>query len=306
MNARLITTEDAEWPEHLSELGSHRVPESLHVCGRSLPDPSMSIAIVGTRRPTVTGLELARNMAAAFCQSGYAVVSGLAVGIDAAAHRGALDAKGHTVAVLGCGLNVPYPVKNGRLRASIKEAGTMVTEYDFDTPPFSGNFPERNRIIVGLSCAVVVIEGGLRSGAMITAKAALDADRAVYAVPGSPRNPVAIAPNELIRTGQAGLVTSAQHVFDDLAPGLVWTDPYQPSRRAPELPEEELGVLHSLESVPATMDQVCAATGSAPGLVALILSKLEVRGLVRQTSSGSYEITETGSRISAVTVGRNV
>jgi DNA processing protein len=293
---RVLLPLDPEWPSQVSDLGPAEPPTILHLKGRAIPDPDKCVAIVGTRRPTVTGLEIAKEMAVVLAQAGFSIISGLALGIDAAAHRGALEAGGHTVAVLGCGLDVPYPQRNLSLRKQIMARGTLVSEYPVGTPVWPSHFPARNRIIVGLSCAVIVVEGGLRSGALITARLANDAGRTVFAVPGSPRNAVAIGPNELIRAG-ATLATGPDHVFQELAPGITWTKPFEPGDRV-ELGDEELKVLHLLDAVPVTVDELCASSGFLPGKIALTLSQLEIRGLARRTRTGQFEITEPGLRVS--------
>lgn len=296
-DARQLRPADGEWPRFLSELGGARPPEEIFVQGRHLPRPESTIAIVGTRRPTVAGLEIAEELARAVAEAGFAVVSGLALGIDAAAHRGALDGGGHTVAVLGCGLDVPYLERNMSLRRQISARGTLVSEYPYGTPPRPAHFPARNRIIVGLADWVLVVEGGIRSGALITARIGLDAGRKIFAVPGSPRNAVAIGPNELIRTGQAALVTCADHLFQEMAPGLTWQEPYHSGDR-PNLDDSELRVLHALDAVAVSCAQVGASVGMAPGDVMLNLSKLELRGLARRDRIGHFEITKAGVRVS--------
>lgn len=297
MAIRSVRPRDPEWPGLLSELDGADPVDRIFVAGRELSDPQKTVAVVGTRRPTVSGLEIARQMASALCEAGFCVVSGLALGIDAAAHQGALEAGGHTVAVLGCGMDILYPQRNLGLRRQIAARGTLVTEYPLGTPVFPSNFPARNRIIVGLSKAVIVVEGGLRSGAMITARLANDCGRTVFAVPGSPRNAVAIGPNELIRSG-ATLVTDPQQVFDDLAPSETWTQPYIPGAESIGLEDPELLVLHALDAVPSSPDKIGAATGQRPGEVALALSKLELRGFARRTRAGQFEITDAGLRVS--------
>ncbi|MGH3118598.1 MAG: DNA-processing protein DprA [Gaiellales bacterium] len=285
------------WPNRVSDLGPAEPVTRLFVQGRAFPSTESSIAIVGTRRPTITGLEIAREMACALAEAGFCVVSGLAIGIDAAAHRGALEVGGHTVGVLGCGLNVSFPERNARLQRQIAARGTLVTEYPPGTPPLRHHFPARNRIIAGLVGAVIVVEGGMRSGALITARLATEANRNVYAVPGSPRNAVSMGPNHLIRSGFAALVTGPQDVFDLIAPETTWTEPFRPGVRAP-LAETQLTVLHALETVPVTTDELAGGIGVAPGAVALALSQLELRGFARRTRAGLYLITEAGFRVS--------
>lgn len=301
MSYRRIIPGHSEWPRGLTELGPGVMPQALYVEGRGLVPHERAIAIVGTRRPTVTGLQIAAEMATAFVEAGYVVVSGLALGIDAAAHRAALDAGGTTIAVLGCGIDVVYPIKNERLHRQIAARGTIVSELPPGSEPHARHFPARNRIIVGLSRGVVVVEGGYRSGALITARIALDANRDVCAVPGSPRNAVAVGPNRLIKDGNAALVTSAKEVFDVLAPTETWQEPFAPKDRV-NLAEDEQRVLHCLESVPYSVDQIARACGMKPGVVALTLSKLELRGLAARTSSGRFEVTGPGLRVSLATV----
>jgi DNA processing protein len=198
--------------------------------------------------------------------------------------------------VLGCGLDVDYPVTNRPLRRQISQQGTVVTEYPLGAAPHAWHFPARNRIIVGLSSAVIVVEGTIKSGALVTARLALDANRGVFAVPGSVRNAMATGPNELIRTGQAALVTSVEHVFEDLAPHLAWRDAVDPIRPAgPAVTEEELTVLAILDDQPLTTDRVAKQAGITSGKAALILSRLEIRALARRGFMG-YSIAAAGAR----------
>lgn len=295
--SRRILSGSPEWPQALNELGPHVPPEWIHALGRPIPDPRGSIAIVGTRRPTAAGFQAARQMARACAEAGFAVVSGMAVGIDAAAHEATLRAGGHTVAVLGCGLDVDYPARNRRLKAKIVRHGTLVSEYPHGEQPYPAHFPERNRIVVGLARAVLVVEGGLKSGALITARLALDADRAIFAIPGSLRNAMADGPNELIRTGQAALVTDPRHIFDELAPGLVWHDPVNRlDPKAPALEAEEIEVLSLMDDVPISLDRIAESVGMSLGRTSLALSRLEVRGLIVRRRMG-YEITDAGGRV---------
>ncbi len=273
-------------------------PERLFVDGQPLPPSGKAIAVVGTRRPTGAGREAARAMARALAQAGFAVVSGLALGIDSVAHEAALEADGHTVAVLGSGLDYDYPQRNRSLKARIREVGTLVTEYPEGTRPQPFYFPERNRIIAALCRGVVVVEGAARSGALITARYALDAGRDVYAVPGSIRNPAAAGPNELIRTSNAALVTSVNHIFEDIAPGLVWEDASLPVGTAPVLDDMEAAVLLQMDDGTNPMARLTSDVEGSPGQIALALSRLEVRGLVRKRPTG-YELSDGGIRARA-------
>ncbi|HEY7875166.1 MAG TPA: DNA-processing protein DprA, partial [Actinomycetota bacterium] len=175
MTDRVITPADEEWPPQLDELGPARPPKQLFVRGRPLEAGRRTVAVVGARRPTAAGIEAAETLTRGLVEAGFAIVSGMAMGIDAAAHAAAIDAGGYTVAVLGCGLDVIYPARNRQLRARIESAGTLLTEYPEGTEPAAFHFPERNRIVAGLAAAVLFVEGGERSGGLITARAALDA-----------------------------------------------------------------------------------------------------------------------------------
>jgi DNA processing protein len=258
------------------------------------------IAVVGSRRPTVAGLDATRMLVAGVVQAGFGVVSGLAAGIDAAAHEAALEAGGYTIGVLGFGLDVDYPRRNARLKRRIAEEGTLVTEYEAGVQPLAFHFPERNRIIAGLAVATLVVEGAMKSGALITARLALDANRSVFAVPGSFRNAMSEGSNELIRTSQAALVTDVRHIFEELAPRLDAdaAPKLGLEERTPSLGEQETLVLELLDDVTTSPDRICRELGSAMGEVALALSRLEMRGLALRKGIG-YQITTAGARARA-------
>jgi DNA processing protein len=292
---RDVTPSSSEWPSKLSQ--TFDCPSRLYVRGAPLPPGSKIVAIVGTRRPTAAGRLAARQLAAGLVQAGFAIASGLAMGIDSIAHEATLDAGGHTIAVLGCGADLVYPMKNKVLKTRIEQCGTVLSEYPDGTESAGWRFPERNRIIAGIANATIVVEGSLRSGALITARHALDANRDVFAVPGSIRNPMAAGPNELIRTSQALLISDVKHVTDELAPGLVFEDATADTGRLQvALDEGELEVLQLVDDAPVTADLVCGETGFAPGKAAISLSRLEVRGFVLRTHTG-YQLTDSGARV---------
>lgn len=294
---RCIRPGDDEWPESLAELGPHRPPEELFLEGRRLQTGSRTIAVVGTRRPTAAGIEAAEQITKGLVEAGFTIVSGMAIGIDSVAHRTTLAAGGYTIAVLGTGLDVAYPQRNTSLKKQIVSAGTLVTEYSEGTRPAPYHFPARNRIVVGLARGVIVVEGGIKSGALITGRIAIDANRHVWAVPGSVRNAMAIGPNELIRTGQAALVTSFKHVCDDVAPGLVWEEgPGGRPLSVESLTDDEKSILMCLDDVPVSPDRISRIADLPPGRVAISLSRLEVRGFVLRRGGG-YEISGGGGRI---------
>jgi DNA processing protein len=296
--SHVIRPRDEEWPPRLNELGPSPSPHRLYRLGRPLDGTKTHVAIVGTRRPTRAGLEIAERFGRELAEAGFVIVSGLAMGIDGAAHRAALKAGGWTIAVLGSGVDVVYPARHERLQREIAAKGTLLSEYEDGTESSYWRFPERNRIVAGLCAGVVVVEGGPRSGALITANHALESNRAVFAVPGSIRNPMATTPNELIRTSQATLVTEPKHVFEDLAPGLVWENRFVNTLTPTQPPLEgmERRVLELLDDTPTSADRIRRDLGATSGAISLALSCLEVRGFALRKSFG-YELTGAGARI---------
>lgn len=289
---RVVRVSDAGWPAGLNE-GISPLVESLHAVGRPLDIAAPMVAVVGTRRPTAAGLTATREITSELALAGYTIVSGLAVGIDAMAHRAALDVGGRTVAVLGCGHSIDYPKRNRTLRRALEQQGTVLSEYAPETEPKPWMFPLRNRIIAGLTLATIVIEGTIKSGALVTARLALDANREVFAVPGSVRNVMAEGPNELIRRGEAALVTNAGHVLEglsDAAPRLV----AEPRLPTVDLSDAEQDVLAHLDDVPDSVDAMVDAVKLPLPSVTAALSMLELYGLARRTYRG-YVITDEGS-----------
>lgn len=295
VETRLIAPTDPEWPAKLDQLGPE-APRSLHAAGRRLDPTREVVAVVGSRNATMAGIEAAEEITAGLAQAGFVVVSGMARGIDGVAHRVALEEGGTTIGVLGCGIDVVYPPQHASLRRRMLDHGTLVSEHPAGTPPHARHFPERNRIIAGMARAVVVVEGALKSGALITAQKALDADRDVFAVPGSIRNAVATGTNELIRRSGAGLVTNVNDLFEELAPDLAWRQPLdlKGMKRAAELDAEERTVLLLLDDAPVTPDRLAGVATLDPGLIRFVLSKLEIRGLATRRPAG-YVISGSGA-----------
>lgn len=292
VNHRILSRKDSEWPVTLNELGAAS-PERLFASGQPLDPDRMMIAIVGSRRPTAVGMEMAELFGRELARAGFTIVSGLATGIDAIAHKAALAAGGTTVAVVGCGLDVSYPHRNLSIRRLIDQRGTVLSEHPAGTPPRPHHFPERNRIVAGLSSAVLVVEGSERSGALITARLGLDFDRQVFAIPGSPWNAMSAAPNMLIRTSRAALVTEPDHVFEELAPQLAWSEQTGEST-IPKIDPDDLVVLHVLTDQPLSTDRIARCAGLPSSKTALGLSRLSVRGFAQRTPIG-YRITATGA-----------
>ncbi len=269
IGVRIVGRDEADYPAWLQRVYS--VPPVLWVRGTLVPaEGERAVAVVGSRAATALGTAFARALARDLAAAGLTVVSGLARGIDTAAHLGALDARARTVAVLGSGLDRLYPPENAALARRIVANGAVVSEFPLGTSPWKGNFPRRNRVIAGWARATVVVEAGARSGALSTARAALDEGREVMAVPGHPSQPGAEGTNALLRDG-AALVRGAGDVLAEL--GLA------PRGTAPEAPAD--GVLAALaRGVPAGVDEIQARSGLAlPALVAR-LAELELADAV--------------------------
>ncbi len=295
LGARMVVVGDDAYPARLAaswpELGA---PLWLFIAGRArrLPD-APSVAIVGTRRPSLDGLAVARELAGAAAQAGAVVVSGLARGIDEAAHRGALAAGGATVGVLGSGLGVDYPRGSAALRARVAEAGGLVSEYVPGTPPRPHRVLERNRIIAGLVDAVVVVEGGARSGALTTARLALEQGREVLACPVALPSPQAPAPLALIRDG-ARVVTAPDDVVDAL--GLLRLGERGGEPRGDGGPQrDDLGALAGqlwdlLSSTPRSIDALAGATGRPASAVLAAVVELVAAGLAERRPRGVVRV----------------
>jgi DNA processing protein len=231
------------------------------------------------------GLVFTERLCGDLAQAGVTVVSGLAVGIDSSAHRGALKARGRTLAVLGCGLDVDYPRGNVKLRGEIAEAGAILTEFPLGTPPAPGHFPMRNRIISGLALGVVVVEAAHRSGSLITARLALEQGREVFAVPGMAQQYRSVGPHRLLKEG-AKLVESAEDILEEIRP-LVrpsWGPKGEVERVASPSPvtSGEAVLLGALDLHPRHIDEICRAMQWPVSQVMSTLLALELKGAVRQ------------------------
>ncbi len=261
-------------------------PLLLYVQGRPAALSERALAVVGSRRPTAQGLDSAHAFARALGEQGWSVVSGLAQGVDAAAHEGALAAAAVTVAVMGAGPDRIYPARHRELALRIAAAGALVTEHAPGTPPLPEHFPQRNRIIAGLTQGTLVVEAALRSGSLITARLASEAGREVFAIPGSIRSPQSQGCHALIKQG-ATLVESAQDIFDEFLGG-------GPARQAtlafePEGNTASDPLLQALGHDPVSLDALLARTGWPAAELSARLLELELDGHVARLPGGLYQ-----------------
>jgi DNA processing protein len=286
--ARLVAVGDDEYPGGLLNLTDP--PAGLFVKGRLDIDLDRTVAVVGARRCSAAGREMAEAIGRGLGASGVCVVSGAARGIDSAAHRGALQGGGRTVAVLGCGIDVAYPPENDGLLAEIASSGAVISEYGPGAPADAFRFPARNRIVATLGRAVVVVEGGEGSGSRITAEFGLERGREVFAVPGSPTSPLAATPLALIRDG-ARMIRSSTDLIEDLK---IPVDDALPSggptgSRTAANSHTGHAILDALSGL-TTPDEIAATAGMTLPQALAILVGLELRGLVRSVG-GRFERT---------------
>ena len=273
--ARFVTPADREYPERLLDLADP--PFGLYVRGRPLTRLRVAVAIVGARRCSAYGLEAADTIAAGLAAHGVTVVSGAARGVDAAAHAGALRVRGDTVAVLGSGIDVPFPSSSRALISQIARAGSVVSEYPPGTRADKRRFPARNRIVAVLASAVVVVQGAPGSGSRLTADFGMDLERDVLAVPGPIDHALSAVPHELLREG-AGLAAEVEDVLCavGLEQAAAGDDPVP---LPPDLAPEERRLGEALSFVPATAETLAAAAGVALPQALVSLSALELRGI---------------------------
>ncbi|MGH7398241.1 MAG: DNA-processing protein DprA [Candidatus Rokuibacteriota bacterium] len=278
---RAVARRDADYPALLREVPA--APERLHVRGRLVDADALAVAVVGSRRATSYGLDVADLLAADLAARGVTIVSGLARGIDSAAHRGALRVGGRTIAVLGSGLDVIYPPEHRRLAAEIVERGALVSQFEPGMPPLPQNFPARNQVIAAMSLAVVVVEAAERSGSLITARLAAELGREVLAVPGRITAPESRGANRLIQDG-AAVATGWEDVVAVLPERwkACLRDAPAPAAPAAPAPPEAHHVLGLLGEDPVDIDHVIEGSGLSAGRVSAALLELELEGRVRQ------------------------
>ena len=284
-DACIITLFDEGYPKNLKEV--HDPPILLYIKGKLLPGDTAAVALVGSRRSSVYGGITCERLSMELAARGITIVSGLARGIDSAAHRGALKAKGRTIAVLGSGLADIYPPENAKLAGEIAKNGAVISEFAMETPPHKQNFPRRNRIISGLSWGVVVVEAAERSGSLITADFALEQGREVFAVPGRADSPVSAGTHNLIKQG-AKLAANADDIIEELevhlAPVLIEKNVVQ------RLDGEEKAVYDALSKDLKHIDLITKEAKLPANKVAGILTQFEIRKMAKELPGKNFII----------------
>ena len=294
----IVTLADEAYPRTLLEIADP--PALLYAVGRTELASHPSLAVVGSRNASVQGERNAETFSRALSDAGLTIVSGLALGIDAAAHRGGLAGSASTIAILGTGIDVAYPQRNAALAAEIAAAGLLLSEFPPGTPPAAHNFPRRNRLISGLAQGCLVVEAALASGSLITARAAADQGREVFAIPGSIHSPLSKGCHALIKSG-AKLVESAEDVLAELSgfrPSGSASTVARPREAATgELPSAGApGLLQYMGHDPVDVDCLCSRAGLSAEQVSSQLLRLELDGRVASLPGGLYQRLETGDR----------
>ncbi len=285
----VLCRDEPDYPPLLAEIADS--PFLLYYKGDPLFFDRQQLAMVGSRNPTRNGYETAYDLAAGAAKLGFTITSGMALGIDAAAHQGALSAGGVTIAVAGTGLDIIYPSKNKDLESQIESEGLIISEFPLGTKPLGRNFPLRNRIISGLSRGVIVVEAALKSGSLITARQALEQGRDVFAIPGSIHNPTSRGCHWLLRQG-AKLVENIGDILEEFDLRLSQTEfDYGEHVSAAGMANLDVGYRKVLEAVdydPTHVDQVIDRSGLTADVVCSMLLVLELQNFVHITSAGQY------------------
>lgn len=285
----IVVLGDDDYPQALLEIPDP--PTLLYVRGRLDLLKRPALAIVGSRNATPAGEKTAEQFAAALAGAGLSIVSGLALGIDGAAHRGALAAGGDTLAFIGTGIDRLYPARNHALATAIAERGTIVSEYPLGTPPLPANFPRRNRLIAGIARGVLVVEAAVESGSLITARLAAEQGREVFAIPGSIHSPQARGCHQLLRQG-AKLVETANDVLEELAWNVhipVSAEATVAANAAETADSDEQRLLAALGHGPCALDALAQSSGLTAERLSVILLQLELAGRVASLPGGRYQ-----------------
>lgn len=284
----LITIADNHYPQQLLEVSDP--PALLYAKGNPALLNEQCLGIVGGRNATKQGEQNAESFAEALSLAGYCIVSGMALGIDGAAHRGALLGSGKTIAIIGTGLDIVYPAKHRTLAHQIAESGLILSEFPLGTPSMPGNFPKRNRIISGLSQGCLVVEANTNSGSLITAKLAAEQGREVFAIPGSIHAPMAKGCHQLIKQG-AKLVENTQDILEELPEITNLADISSPTPAANTTPED--GLLKYIEFTPTSLDQIVQLSGLSTQTVTAELMLLVLNNQIEELSGGLYQRLQT-------------
>jgi DNA processing protein len=284
---KAVSFDDTSYPEMLREIED--APVVVYIKGDIQPQDRYAIAVVGSRKPTHYGTSVAEKISEELASMGFTIVSGMARGIDALSHTGAIRAGGRTIAVLGSGLDVPYPPENKMLMDKIAGSGCVMSEFPPGTLPEKENFPRRNRLISGLSLGVLVIEATSDSGSLITARYALEQGREVFAVPGSITAPTSEGTNGLIRSG-AMLTRKAEDIVEELAPVLKGFIKSKDKIRI-EVTDEEKKICDLLSGEPKQIDIISRESGLPTSKVLGILLGLELKGAVKQTTGKRFYLS---------------
>lgn len=288
----VVTREEEAYPRRLKEI--EQPPPVIYARGEILSEDDFAVAVVGTRRITLYGRQVAEEIGAFLAHNGITVVSGLARGVDAVAHDAAIKAGGRTIAVLGCGVDRIYPPEHQNLAERIVECGALISDYAPGTPPDAINFPPRNRIISGLSLATVVVEAGETSGALITATFAADQGRDVLAVPGNINAPQSKGANRLIQQGARPLL-KVEDILEALKIDNVQS--HQQARQILPADALEASILVLMSAEPLHIDEIRTQSGLSIDKVSATLTMLELKGMVRQVGGMNYvAVRESGAR----------
>jgi DNA processing protein len=280
---RALTWNDDAYPALLKEIDD--APPVLYMRGDLSTVDGWAVSVVGTRRPTPYGRQVAEELTYQLSSNRICIVSGLARGVDAIAHRSAIQAGGRTVAVLACGLDIVYPPEHAKLAREIMDHGALISEYPLGTQPRGDYFPRRNRIMSGVSLGVLVVEGDVKSGAIITARWAADQNREVFAAPGSIFSPQSRGTNGLIQQG-AKLVQKVEDVLEELnltmAPHQIEMQEFMPAT------DTEAGLLRHITKEPVHIDEVCRLSSLPISTVSSVLAMMELKGLIKQMGPMAY------------------
>ena len=302
VSIRTIRLDDPEYPKNLKNI--HRPPKALYVNGAFLPQDDVAVAVVGSRRATLYGIEMSERIGFELAARGVTVVSGMARGVDSAAHRGALKAHGRTIAVMGSGHGTIYPSENTELYHEIAKTGAVVTEFEHDMQPLPNNFPARNRIISGLSLGIVVVEAARNSGALITANFAAEQGREVFAIPGKISSQTSGGTNDLIKDG-ARLVTSVDDILEELKLVELRGVPDEEREMVEEkiaqktkayiynsLTDDERKVYKVLSDEPVYIDDILSGSGLDGAKLSKTILGLQLKKLVKEMPGKQFVRTE--------------